>query len=293
MPADEEELVMALEDGVEFCELLAPVGVKDGILTCEAMRLGEADESGRRSPQKTGEYREIPADTVIAAIGEQVDSSLFREAGAELNEKGLPILDEHLMTTVQGLYAAGDGKSGPATVVKAIADAQKVAAAIAGTAFDEYEAENVMKEEKIRGRHGVVCESIKPADDRRCLGCAAVCETCMEVCPNRANIAVRVPGMAGTQILHVDGMCNECGNCAVFCPYEGRPYRDKFTIFWSREDFDASENEGFLSEADGGLVIRYDGEVICAEAGEKPAAVPEEIMELIRTVRTEYDWISG
>ena len=82
-----------------------------------------------------------------------------------------------------------------------------------------------------------------------------MCETCCEVCPNRANVAIRVPGMRERQIVHVDGMCNECGNCAVFCPYsEGRPYRDKLTLFWSKEDFDDSQNEGFLP-VEGGMLV--------------------------------------
>ena len=51
MPADEEELALALEDGVEFMELLSPIGVKeDGVLTCRVMELGERDASGRRAP---------------------------------------------------------------------------------------------------------------------------------------------------------------------------------------------------------------------------------------------------
>ena len=66
MPADEEELALALSDGVEFCELLAPAGVRDGVLKCEKMVLGAPDASGRRSPVPTGETAEVPADTVIA-----------------------------------------------------------------------------------------------------------------------------------------------------------------------------------------------------------------------------------
>ena len=54
MPADEDELQEALADGVEFCELLAPKGVADGKLTCDVMRLGEPDESGRQRPVATG-----------------------------------------------------------------------------------------------------------------------------------------------------------------------------------------------------------------------------------------------
>ena len=61
--------------------------------------------------------------------------------------------------------------------------------------------------------------------------CETVCENCVDVCPNRANIAVRVPGLDQEQIVHVDKMCNECGNCAVFCPYASAPYKDKFTLF--------------------------------------------------------------
>ena len=42
-------------------------------------------------------------------------------------------------------------------------------------------------------------------------------------------------------------MCNECGNCAIFCPYDSAPYRDKFTLFKTREGFDESvSNQGFL-----------------------------------------------
>jgi len=41
-------------------------------------------------------------------------------------------------------------------------------------------------------------------------------------------------------------MCNECGNCATFCPHGGRPYKDKFTVFSTEEDFKNSENQGVL-----------------------------------------------
>lgn len=97
--------------------------------------------------------------------------------------------------------------------------------------------------------------------DKRCLGCSTVCETCADVCPNRANVAIKVAGKCQEQVIHVDGMCNECGNCAVFCPYAGRPYKDKFTLFWSEEDFTNSENEGFYCEENGEIHLRLDGKV--------------------------------
>ena len=67
MPAEEEELKLALEDGVEFAELLSPVRQEKGKLVCRRMKLGAPDASGGRSPVETDELVEIDADTVIAA----------------------------------------------------------------------------------------------------------------------------------------------------------------------------------------------------------------------------------
>ena len=67
MPADAEELELAIADGVQFLELVSPVEQKDGKLLCRKMVLGAPDASGRRSPVETDETVEIPCDTVISA----------------------------------------------------------------------------------------------------------------------------------------------------------------------------------------------------------------------------------
>ena len=90
MPADEEELQLALEEGVELCELLAPIGVADGKLACEVMRLGAPDESGRRRPEGTGETVQVPATAVICAVGEQIERGLYEGAGVEVDRRGRP-----------------------------------------------------------------------------------------------------------------------------------------------------------------------------------------------------------
>ena len=59
MPADEEELLMAVEDGVEFKELLSPVLLEDGELVCKVMELSDPDKTGRRSVKSAQEYRRI------------------------------------------------------------------------------------------------------------------------------------------------------------------------------------------------------------------------------------------
>ena len=104
--------------------------------------------------------------------------------------------------------------------------------------------EQAGREDTCYERKGSLCRDKRNCTKTRCLGCGSVCEVCCDVCPNRANVAIKVPGLAKHQVVHVDGMCNECGNCAVFCPYqEGRPYKDKLTLFWSEEDMENSENE--------------------------------------------------
>jgi putative selenate reductase len=63
------------------------------------------------------------------------------------------------------------------------------------------------------------------------------------------------------QIVHVDDLCNECGNCGFFCPYEGRPYEGKPTLFSSEADLKASGNAGiaFIGPRDKpNLAIRTD-----------------------------------
>ena len=292
MPADEEELQLAIEDGVEFLELLAPVGAENGKLKCSVMELGAPDASGRRSPVDTGRTEEYPADTIIAAIGETIDTTLYAELGVEMDAKGRPVVDANMMTTEAGVYAVGDSRRGPATVVEAIADSAKAAAAIAGISYDKYAEANVAADEKLyTAKKGVQSRDTGKTPDDRCLGCPTVCEVCTDVCPNRANVAIHVPGKCKAQIIHVDGMCNECGNCEVFCPYKGgRPYKDKFTLYWSEEDFLDSTNEGFLSLGETQVKVRLDGKVETVDiAGETDLSA--DAVAVIRTVLKDYAYL--
>jgi putative selenate reductase len=127
MPAQEEEIELALADGVEIIELLAPLKFADGKLTCEVMRLGENDSSGRRSVSGTGKKQVLPFDYVIGAVGARVDTSLFVKNGLPLNAKGCPELNAANESPLSNVYIAGDCKAGAATVVKAIADGKLIA----------------------------------------------------------------------------------------------------------------------------------------------------------------------
>ncbi len=143
-------------------------------------------------------------------------------------------------------------------MAEAVADAAKAVKAAAGADFEKYAALNAARDEKsARSKKGIVREGVC-LESERCLECETVCESCVDVCPNRANISVRSEGRP--QIVHVDGLCNECGNCAVFCPYDSAPYREKFTLYWSEEDFLVGGNDGFLRLPNGRWAVRLGGE---------------------------------
>ena len=294
MPADEEELVMAVEDGVEFAELLAPVKLENGVLYCKKMVLGDMDASGRRGVVETDETVEVPADTVIAAVGEKVPGAFYESFGIALDSRRRPqVNQETLETSVKGVYVAGDGLYGPATVVEGIRDGKMAAEAIIGKAL----AEDLFKlsdAETIYGRKGRLAEeNDHVVDSARCLSCNSYCENCVEVCPNRANISLVVPGMEKHQIIHVDYMCNECGNCKSFCPWDSAPYLDKFTLFANEADMENSKNQGFtvLDAAAGVCRVRLQGRIMDYTVGTVNADVPDGIQNIIRTVINDYSYM--
>ena len=91
-------------------------------------------------------------------------------------------------------------------------------------------------------------------------------------------------------MLHLDGLCNECGNCASFCPERTAPYLEKLTVFCSPEELENSINAGFapLSEGDR-FLLRWDG--ACREVRPDDPAVPEAVRGAMAAVRERYPWL--
>ena len=297
MSADEEELDAALSDGVTFRELLAPVKYTGNVLTCEEMELGEVDASGRRSPVPTGRMVEIPADTVIAAVGERIDTEFYEKCGITITEKGLPAVDPLTMeSNVENVYVIGDGRRGPATVVEAIADARACADHILGVSATETQVRPHVPTAELRRRRGVLAEPSGACDFDRCLACSVLCETCADVCPNRANVSVSVVGMEMPQIVHIDRLCNECGNCATFCPHGGAPYKEKLTLFETYGDMKESTNDGFcFTDRPGSQIILRMGNRLCradSAADFIGLGIDAGIVRLIDAVRTSYPYLA-
>ena len=285
MPADEHELKLAIDEGVQMLELAAPVAQENGVLRCEKMRLGEPDVSGRRAPVGTGEFVEIPCDLVISAVGEKVDSALMAANGIEMGRKG-----PAFQTNVDGVWCAGDAHRGPATVVEGIADAAAFAEAVVGKAWTNEIPETAYpsKAQAIEKKGILMKASQACCEGKRCLDCNTVCENCADSCPNRANVVIKMAD-GRHEILHIDKMCNECGNCTQFCPYASEPCRDKFTLFQTAEDMADSRNAGVLFL--GGDKIRVRLADVQDYDLSQPNTLPQEIEQLILTVRSKYAYL--
>jgi glutamate synthase (NADPH/NADH) small chain len=140
MPARVEEIKHAKEEGVEFVMLTAPleiVGNREGwaaALRCERMELGPPDESGRRKPVPVaGSLFDVAADVVVNAIGTRSNPLLTATApDLDLNKWGNIVSAENGATSIPGIFAGGDIVRGGATVILAMGDGKRAAAAIHG-----------------------------------------------------------------------------------------------------------------------------------------------------------------
>ncbi len=291
MPAQAEEIDLALHDGIEFLELLAPVSYDGKTLVVQKMKLGETGADGRRKPVPTEETLRFSFDTVISAVGARVDTKAFERSGIKAGDNGYAALNESNQSSIDGVYVAGDCRLGAASIVQAAADSKRIAVDILkrlGLENDFVHISAPLDEKKMAARRGVLAEGHCGPD--RCLGCLQACEICAEVCPNRANISMIADGKP--QMLHVDGMCNECGNCAMFCPHIGKPYKDKVTLFGSREAFYDSENKGFAFLGDGRLLVRSESGA-AFEARDDDKRISNEMRGMIRAVRDGYGYLLG
>ncbi|MGI5835275.1 MAG: FAD-dependent oxidoreductase [Chloroflexota bacterium] len=137
MPADDEEIMDANEEGVKFHFLTAPKEIlrTDGHawgVRCTRMVLSEFDRSGRRRPVelKDSDFV-IDVDMVIPAIGQATNLSGIDGLGLNVTREGFIQVDRHSMeTNVPGIFAGGDVVTGPATVIEAIAAGNRAAKAI-------------------------------------------------------------------------------------------------------------------------------------------------------------------
>ena len=138
MAARMEEVKHAKQEGIEFLTLHNPIEyhadengrVSEAVL--QVMALGEPDESGRRSPVPVeGKTVTIPVDLVIVAVGVSPNPLIPSSVeGLEIGKKGTIVVNEQMQSAIPALFAGGDIVRGGATVILAMSDGRKAAAAM-------------------------------------------------------------------------------------------------------------------------------------------------------------------
>ena len=133
MPADPEEVREAMEEGVKFRFLSAPVEIigADGRVSAikiEKMELGEPDERGRRKPVGTGDFEIVEIDSVIGAVGQTVDWGTLDVGALKTTKKNTAEADSLTYQTAQpDIFVGGDCYTGPKFAIDAIAAGKEAA----------------------------------------------------------------------------------------------------------------------------------------------------------------------
>ncbi|MGL4209349.1 MAG: FAD-dependent oxidoreductase, partial [Candidatus Adiutrix sp.] len=302
MPASPEEISEAINEGVNIIELagLESILVKDGRVACarlSKMKLGSLDESGRARFEKipNSQY-DVVADTIITAIGQQIDLDFLPPMPLKINpQTGL--------SQIPNVYVGGDAKNGPDSLITAIAHGRHAAQAISEAANQGPLTLHLPKDERkldeaslqyAQARRGEGPKvSFKKPKERldfelysktftldeaqkeaaRCLSCDLLCNVCVTVCPNRANLAIEGQNLSypiemahqnghevkiefsdtafvnqAYQIVNLADFCNECGNCTTFCPTGGAPYKDKFRLHLSQVSFENASDGVYFAQ---------------------------------------------
>jgi indolepyruvate ferredoxin oxidoreductase alpha subunit len=254
MPAQREEAV-ARDEGVEFVYLAAAgrLVTDDGqvqAVECQRMKQGEPDRTGRRRPVPGQGQFTLPAQLVIAAIGQQPELSMLADQGVALTRRGyVGTKGDHGATSRPGVFAGGDMVSGPATVIEAIVAGKRGAHGIdlylsgdrrpvaplhfhklhtATPAALDAETNAAACQPRVAEPHLPVAERMVsfPEVDQgydaagaqveaaRCLDCSpcSLCDNCLE------NLGCPAIGRLAGQVTIDDNLCIGCGLCAQLCP---------------------------------------------------------------------------
>ena len=240
MPADVEEVHDAVDEGVRLKWLSTIVGDEGGLLTIERMEL---DGSG--FPQPTGEFEELPADTLVLALGQEADLGLLSSLPDVHTEVGLVMVGPDLMSGHPGVFAGGDMVAGARTLTDAIGHGKKAARAIDawldGRTLDRAARHSLATPEHLNTwyyadapksvrprldaarRASTFDEVVGGLDDstalyeaRRCLSCGNCfqCDNCFGVCPD--NAVMKVDEANGYRFDY--DFCKGCGLCVQECP---------------------------------------------------------------------------
>ncbi len=240
MPAHDFEVEEALEEGIMMKWLSTIKRIDEGVLTVERMTL---DEKG--FPQPTGEFETLEADSLVLALGQDVDLSLLDGVPGLTVKDGVVQVGPNMMTGCPGIFAGGDMVPSERTVTVAVGHGKKAARHIdawlrggryepapkhALATFDTLNAwyysdapktlrpmlEIARRKSTFDEVQGGLDETNALYEARRCLSCGNCfeCDNCYGVCPDNAVIKLG----EGQRFRFNYDYCKGCGVCAKECP---------------------------------------------------------------------------
>ena len=240
MPAHDFEVEEALQEGIMMKWLSTIKRMDEGVLTVEKMQL---DEKG--FPQPTGEFETLETDSLVLALGQDVDLSLLDGVPGLQIKDGVVQVDTNMMTGHAGIFAGGDMVPSERTVTVAVGHGKKAArhinAWLRGEAYIAPERHELASIDKMNSwyyadapktvrpmlevvRRQSTFEEVQGGLDetnalyeaRRCLSCGNCfeCDNCYGVCPDNAVIKLG----SGKRFRFNYDYCKGCGVCAQECP---------------------------------------------------------------------------
>jgi 2-oxoacid:acceptor oxidoreductase delta subunit (pyruvate/2-ketoisovalerate family) len=240
MPAADVEVEEALAEGVRLRWLSTIAYAGADVIRVERMRLDE-----QRRPQPTGEFEELPADSVVLAIGQDVDQAMVSHVDGIRVVDGAVQVGPDLMTGRAGVFAGGDVATNDRTVTSAVGQGKRAArqidAWLRGEAYQPGERHALAAAERLHvwyysdapatvrpqlaaaRRVSTFDEVVQGLDEetavfeaRRCLSCGNCfeCDNCYGMCPDNAVIKL---GPGQRYAIDLD-YCKGCGICAAECP---------------------------------------------------------------------------
>jgi len=241
MPAHDFEATEAEDEGVLIHWLRTIKEIDETTFTVEKMKI---DANGR--PEPTGEFETLEADTLVLALGQNVDTSFMETIpGVKIADDGVIDVDETMMTGYPGLFAGGDMVPAERTVTVAVGHGKKAArtidAFLRGDRYAPPPKHPLANFEKINPWYytdadktvqrtldlirrqttfdeivGGLDETTALFEARRCLSCGNCfeCDNCYGVCPDNAVIKLGT----GKRFKFNYDYCKGCGLCAAECP---------------------------------------------------------------------------
>jgi NADPH-dependent glutamate synthase beta subunit-like oxidoreductase len=217
MPAIADEIEEAEHEGIEFVFLAAPRGLHrvNGKLEIQLirMKLGELDASGRRRPVPIeGSEFTLQADSVLKAAGEEPDLSFC--ADCLETSSGIVMNNPQGLLKRAGIFLGGDARSGPSTVIQAIASGKDAARAIQGYLEQGPKPPMTKLDEALFERLNLAYFGLQPRAQVASLSVAERISDFSEIKEPLSSDQALAEAMRCFSC----GVCNFCDNCRVFCP---------------------------------------------------------------------------